>query len=152
MSFHMPKPFILSTIVLVASSYSLSSSRSAYDNDDNPKLLISLASTLTLSVIFVAMQCYGWMQLYSHGFFIDGEPGITFLYIVSGLHLLHAGSGMLYLFYLSIKAFDNWNDPVKCLVYFSNRYERTRLDLISVYWNFVDVLWLVLFLTFLFTL
>jgi cytochrome c oxidase subunit 3 len=93
----------------------------------------------------------GWKSLYDHGFYIDGEVGISFLYIISGLHLAHILAGLLFLLYLTFNAFDNWNDPIKALVYFSNKYEEVKLEVFSTFWHFIDVLWVVLFFTFLFT-
>lgn len=151
-SITIPKPFIVSTILLLISSYSVSQTHKAFLEDNNQRLLIQLALTLLLGISFVVFQIWGWIDLVDAGFFLDGEAAVSFVYILSGIHLLHVAGGLLYLLFLNLKVFDNWNDPVKRLLYFTNRFELIRLDLIAAYWHFVDVLWLVLFLTFLFTL
>lgn len=151
-SFRMPKTFFLSTVLLMISSYTFSFTHRAFEEDNTPLLLGTLTATLLLAVSFTVVQLMGWKTLYEQGFFLNGEAGITFLYIVSGIHMLHLGGGMLYLFYLNLKVYDNWNDPVKGLLYFSNRTEGLRLSLFSVYWHFMDILWLVLFFIFLFSL
>jgi cytochrome c oxidase subunit 3 len=149
--FQVPKVFIVSTVVMLFSSYAVTKIKKAFENDNTKQLLISLSSTLILGTIFCALQCAGWKSMYDHGFFIDGEAGISFLYIISGLHLAHVLGGMIYLFFLNIKAFDNWNDPVHALVYFSNKFEGVRLEVFSTYWHFIDALWVILFFTFLFS-
>jgi cytochrome c oxidase subunit III len=151
-SINIPKPFIVSTILLLISSYSVSQTHKAFLDDNNPRLLGALSLTMFLGVAFGVFQMWGWKELIQDGFFINGEASVSFVYILSGLHLLHLAGGLLYLLYLNFKVFDNWNDPVRRLLYFTNHFELIRLDLISVYWHFIDVLWLVLFLTFLFTL
>ena len=152
LNFHLPKAFILSTIILLFSSYTASLSHRYYREDNAQNLLLSLSSTLLFSGIFVILQVIGWKSMYQSGFYIDGDAGITFLYTITGLHFLHVGAGMIYLFYLSLKVFDIWRDPVRSLLYFSNHFEGVRLELFSTYWHFIDGLWLFLFLTFLFTL
>jgi cytochrome c oxidase subunit III len=148
----LPKPFIISTLSLLISSYTVTLAQNAFRNDDSKKLLLSFTMTLAFTLLFAFMQIIGWTELYERGLFIDGPMGVTFLYIISGLHFLHLGAGLLWQFYLVIRAFDVWNDPVKSLVYFSNRFEGTRIDLFAAFWHYLDILWLCLFLTFLFTL
>ncbi|MBL7924633.1 MAG: cytochrome c oxidase subunit 3 [Bacteroidia bacterium] len=149
--FAFPKSFVLSTLALLFSSYTLSFCHRHYKEDHSNGLLFSLAATLFLSGLFVVLQVYAWKSIYDQGFHLNGNAGITFLYSITGLHFLHTGAGMIYLFYLNLKAFDIWNDPVRSLLYFSNQFEGMRLELFSSYWHFINVIWLFLFLTFLFS-
>ncbi|CAN5403687.1 cytochrome c oxidase subunit 3 [soil metagenome] len=150
--FQMPKAFMMSTVILLFSSFTINNSLKAFKNDETKNLLISLSGSLGLAVIFAILQIWGWKSLYDGGFFLNGEAGISFLYIVTALHFLHLGAGMLYLFFLCLKAFDNWNDPVRALLFFSNKHEGTRIELMNTYWHFIDALWIVLFFSFLFSL
>jgi cytochrome c oxidase subunit 3 len=148
----MPKAFVVSTIILLFSSYLLTLARRAFQTDNSKTLLISLSSTLVLSAAFTFLQVNGWKELYDSGHFFDGAAGVTFLYLITGLHFVHVFGGIIYLLYLNLVAFDTWQDPVKSLIYFSNPVEGIRLEIFSAYWHFLDGLWLFLFLTFLFTL
>jgi cytochrome c oxidase subunit III len=150
--FRLPKSFVISTLSLLISSYAVTKAQEAFYNDNNKKLLVAFTVSIGLTLLFCAMQIIGWTELYDRGLFINGPAGVTFLYIISGLHFLHLGVGLLWQFYLAIRAFDIWNDPVKSIVYFSNKFEGTRIDLFAVFWHYLDLLWLCLFLTFLFTL
>lgn len=149
-NFHFPKGFILSTILLLFSSYTTTLSSKYYQEDNSRNLLLSLSATLFISLLFVVCQVLGWKSLYDQGFYLNGEAGILFLYVITGLHFVHVGIGMIYLFYLNLKVFDIWNDPVRSLLYFSNQFEGVRLEMFGNYWHFIDGLWLFLFLTFLF--
>ncbi len=150
--FNMPKPFILSTIVLLISSYIVTLAQRAFKTDDSKLLILSFTASLGLTMLFTCLQFLGWRDLYDQGFFINGEIGISLVYIITGLHFFHVMCGLLWQFYLSLRAYDVWNDPVKSLLYFSNRFEGARIDLFTAFWHFVDGLWLCLFITFLFTL
>lgn len=150
-NFQLPKTFIISTLVLLFSSYFITFIQRYYKEDNARALLLSLTGALVLSGFFSILQVSSWKTLYDNGFYMDGEIGMTFLYAITGLHFVHVGGGMIYLFYLWLKAFDIWNDPVRSLLYFSNKYEAVRLELFSTYWHYLDGVWLFLFLTFLFT-
>lgn len=151
-SFAMPKSYILSTIVLLISSYTTSLIPRFFKEDNSTGLLLSLTGTLLLSAIFLVLQVMGWKALFTSGFTIQKEAGVSFLYIISGLHFIHVAGGMVYLLFLTVKALEIWNEPVKGLMYFTNEFERFRLELFSTYWHYIDALWLFLFLTFLFTI
>jgi len=151
-SFAMPKSYILSTIVLLISSYTTSLIPRFFKEDNTSGLLFALGSTLMLSGIFMVLQVMGWKTLFTSGFTINKEVGVTFLYLISGLHFIHVAGGMVFLLFLTIKALDIWNEPVNALMYFTNESERFRLELFSTYWHYIDALWLFLFLTFLFTI
>jgi cytochrome c oxidase subunit 3 len=151
-NFTLPKIFTVSTVVILLSSFSLSLANKAFKEDDTTTLLSSLATTFTLSIVFCGLQFAGWIDMIEAGLNFNSHNGVAFLYIISGLHFLHVVGGIIYLFYLNLKAFDIWNDPIKSLVFFSNKYELTRIQLFSSYWHFIDVLWAILFFTFLFTM
>jgi cytochrome c oxidase subunit III len=60
----------------------------------------------------------------------------SFLYILSGLHIVHLAGGIIWLLVLLVKTF-------------SGRITQTNvlpLELGSIYWHFLDILWVYLFL------
>lgn len=151
-SFNLPKPFVISTIVLLLSNFTVTKAQNAFNNDDSSKLLFSIVQTLTLTLVFASLQMIGWVSLYNHDLALHYTAKILFVFVITGLHFLHVCAGVLWQFYLSLRAFDVWNDPVKSLLYFSNKFEGTRIDLFSTYWHYLNILWLCLFFIFLFTL
>jgi cytochrome c oxidase subunit 3 len=78
------------------------------------------------------------MQLEANSIALTGarsNSAASFLFVITGLHLLHVIGGVIALIVVNLKAFsaktDKNNDlPVK---------------LISSYWHFVDILWVYLF-------
>lgn len=150
-NFKVPKSFMVSTIVMLITSYLVVLANRYLKEDHAKGLLLSLTGALLLSGVFSLLQVLGWKDIYDQGFYLDGDAGIALLYVISAIHFLHVCGGMIYLFYLTLKVFDIWNDPVRSLLYFSNKYEAVRLELFSSYWHYLDGLWLFLFLTFLFS-
>ncbi|MBL7914147.1 MAG: cytochrome c oxidase subunit 3 [Bacteroidia bacterium] len=149
--FHLPKAFSVSTVFLLLSSFSISGILRAYKNDGITEIRNRLAGTLALGVIFCFTQVYGWLKLYESGIFLSSNVGVAYLYVITGMHFLHVVAGLVYIALLTHRVATKKNDVVKSLLYFTDGFQYTRLQLISVYWHFVDVLWVVLFFVFLFS-
>lgn len=145
-----PKIFTISTIILLVSSHTLSKAATAFEKDHSNGLLTALSVTFALSIIFTVLQINGMIDLFGDGILLKNS-GSIFLFGLMAFHGLHAIGGIIYLFYLSLKAFDNWQDPVKSLIYFSNKYELNSIQLLSIYWYFSNLIWVLLFMLFLFT-
>jgi cytochrome c oxidase subunit III len=150
-NFQLPKAFSVSTIFLIISSYSISGAVKAFKNDSFDNLKFSLVTTLLSSSIFCVFQVFGWIKLSNAGFFINSNVGVAYLYVITGMHLLHVVGGMFFLIYLSAIVFSKSGDIVKALMYFTDDLQLTRLQLATIYWHFVDALWVLLFFMFLFT-
>lgn len=150
-NFRLPREFTLSTLLLMVSAYTLTLVKKYYTEDNDRGILFSLTGTMILSGLFSIFQLLGWKTMIEQGFYPDKEIGITFVYGITAVHFIHAAGGMIYMFYLWLKSFDIWNDPVRSLLYFSNKYEGVRIELFSSYWQVVNGLWIFIFLTFLFT-
>ncbi|MBK7853739.1 MAG: cytochrome c oxidase subunit 3 [Bacteroidetes bacterium] len=102
-NFRLPKAFTLSTILMLFSSYSVSLSLKAFNNDSFNGVVKSLVITLTLTLLFCVSQFFGWKEMYDGGFFISTNLGVSYLYIISGLHLLHVLGGLGVLVYTTYK-------------------------------------------------
>ncbi|HNR19379.1 MAG TPA: cytochrome c oxidase subunit 3 [Bacteroidia bacterium] len=150
-NFRLPKAFTLSTILMLFSSYSVSLSLKAFNNDSFNGVIKSLVITLTLTLLFCVSQFFGWKEMYDGGFFISTNLGVSYLYIISGLHLLHVLGGLGVLVYTTYKCYNKSLDMVDSLLFFSNKMEYIKLELLGIFWHFIDVVWLCLFLMFLFT-
>jgi cytochrome c oxidase subunit 3 len=149
-NFDLPKIFTVSTIILLVSSHVLSKASTAFEKDHSNGLLTALSVTFALIIVFTVLQVNGMIDLFDDGILMKNS-GSIFLFGLMAFHGLHVVGGIIYLFYLSLKAFDNWQDPVKSLIYFSNKYELNRIQLLSIYWYFANVIWVLLFIIFLFT-
>ena len=148
--FRFPRVFLLSTVVIVASSFSIQRALNHYQNDDSEKLQKSLFWSLMLSLLFVILQIAGWAELYSKGIYISGKPDGSYLYLISGLHALHVLAGLVVLGYYYWKTQRKLEDAVESLLFFTTPKRERQLKMIITYWHFVDVLWIYLLLFFLF--
>jgi len=150
-----PKFFSISTIVLLISSYTLAQAPRLYRTDDVANLSRCLGATLLLGCIFAGLQVLGWRELMTQGVTFNGiaggtYAGGTYIYLISALHVAHLGGGMLFLLALLLRTIHASRDAVRTLVFIRNPYRRLQLRLLGLFWHFIDALWVVLFVVFVF--
>ena len=91
-----------------------------------------------LGILFSYFQIKGWKELTNQGVYLTGEGSNvagSFLYILTLTHLLHLVGGLVGLCIGTIKSKQN--------LYSINNY--LGLELTSIYWHFLTVLWIILF-------
>ncbi|MGH2429238.1 MAG: cytochrome c oxidase subunit 3 [Candidatus Limnocylindria bacterium] len=122
------------TIILVASSFTMQFGVWAIRRADQGKLRLWVGITLALGVTFLIGQLYDYSIL---GFGIrDGIFGTTF-YTLTGFHGAHVFGGAVGLTVVLARALRGQ---------FSAR-NHVAVEAVSVYWHFVDVVWIALFFT-----
>jgi cytochrome c oxidase subunit III len=122
------------TVVLVASSFTMQFGVWAVRRGDTGKLRLWTGITLALGILFLAGQLYDYSQL---GFGIgDGVFGTVF-YTLTGFHGAHVFGGVVGLTILLARALRGQ---------FSAR-NHVAVEAVSVYWHFVDVVWIAVFST-----
>jgi len=90
--------------------------------------------------------------IFSLGFgFPTVNVASSYVYVISGLHFAHMIGGISALGLMIYQHSKVLGDPVKELIFFTNPFEKTKIDLVATYWHFTDVVWLVLFVYFLLT-
>jgi cytochrome c oxidase subunit 3 len=143
-----PVLFIFNTLVLLGSSYTMVRARRCYLNDDTRGYQTNLKYTIWLSVLFMLLQGVAWWWLFHQNIGLNSSTTTGYLYLISFVHLAHVIAGLPFLMLFSRAAKQRMVDPVTVLVYFSDPEKRLKLRLLTVYWHFLDGLWiyLVLFL------
>lgn len=141
----LPGVFWLSTVVLILSSVSLHEAREAFYKERFALYRTCLSITLFLGMVFVGTQGYGWLQMVEQGFTLRSNPSAGFVYILTGLHVVHVLGGLLYMGVLLREATKN-QSYIDSFVYSVNPPNRLKIRLMTIYWHFADVLWLYLFL------
>jgi cytochrome c oxidase subunit 3 len=143
-----PALFIVNTIILLGSSYTMLRAKKCYLHDYTEGYISNLKYTIWLSFLFMVMQTIAWIWLFQNNVALNTSTTAAYLYVISFVHLLHVVAGLpsLFLFYYTAKK--RMVDPVTVLVYFSDPEKRLKLRLLTVYWHFLDGLWIYLVLFF----
>ncbi|PWJ60035.1 cytochrome c oxidase subunit 3 [Dyadobacter jejuensis] len=141
----LPDLFWLSTLVILFSSITLHEANLAFKQERFLHFRIFLGATLALGLIFMVLQASGWYVMSENWVFVKDNMAIGFVYLLTGLHMLHILVGVVYMGMLFQKALKN-SSYVDSFVYSVNPPNRLKVKLVTRYWHFVDALWLVVFL------
>ena len=146
--FQLPHVLYLNTLILLASSVTLELSRQriAAIPDASQRATAStrtllangtywLYVTAALGFTFVLGQILAWRNLAAQGVFLATNPSSSFFYVFTALHAVHLLGGMAGLFYVLRK-----------LVRSGGSAETSGLSAFSIYWHFMDILWVYLLL------
>lgn len=146
---HFPNIFWLSSLFIILSSFTIHQAQKIFYTDNFHVYKRWLAFTLLLSLGFIISQLIGWQDLYQQKIFLNGHPSGSYLYVISGLHIAHLVGGIVYLLLISWEAIRH-TSYVDSFIYSVNPPNQLRLKLLVIYWHFVDVLWIIIFLFFLY--
>ena len=125
----------LLTVILVTSSLVVQLSLRSIRRGDQRRTVVFLGVTIALGVAFLLLQLYDYSQL---GFGVkDGTFG-TLFYVMTGIHMAHVFGGVVFLSLVFGQAMGG---------VLSSR-NHASLAAGAIYWDFVDVVWLLLFTTF----
>jgi len=132
----LPDVFIYSTAVLVLSSICLFLAAKAVRNQQIQTQKIFLWATLVLGLAFGYLQVDAWSALYKSGAtLVNNNAAISVIYIVSGMHLVHIFAGLCFI--LS----SLWGAYTKV----STEKAVFRIEIASIFWHFIDILWIYLY-------
>ncbi|MDO8967722.1 cytochrome c oxidase subunit 3 [Algoriphagus sp.] len=143
-----PVAFLISTFMLILSGYTATKMRLHYQEENIPKLEGSLRNTFFLGVTFTILQFAGWKELTDMGINFTGLPSGSFLYLLSGIHIFHLLGAMIFALILLVQLRKTQEDGIRKLILVTNPFEKMRIRLFTVYWHFMDAIWLILFFLF----
>lgn len=146
-----PKAFAVSTVILMFSSYMVSKVLPSFEKDNLPQMKDYLAATLSLTLIFIISQVIGWLELKKAGLYLSEAPAVSFLVVITGLHLFHMAAGFIILVYYLFRTWRLIQDPVKNLITSTNPYEKVKLEMFTIFWHCMNFFWLLIYFFFHFT-
>ena len=119
------------TLVLLSSSLSAVLAHQAAEAGDGKKAAKLLWATIGGALTFLVVKAFEWTSEITHGFTITSSTFWSFYYTAAGLHALHVLAGGIIMGIVAVAAAKN--------------LELHRVELIGIYWHFVDVVWIFLF-------
>ncbi len=138
-----PEPFelpvylaLVNTIILVTSSFTMHWALQSIKRDNRSGLIAGLALTLMLGFTFLLIQAREYTRV---GF---GPQDLAFgssFFGLTGLHGVHVFVGLNLLLYALIRAARGHYGP--------KAHDHLGVELPGIYWHFVDVMWIVVYVT-----
>jgi len=129
-----PKLLWFNTGVLVTSSIALQWAHSAARRDDLDNVIVGLVGGGVSAVVFLVGQLLAWQQLRAAGYFVASNPANSFFYMITAAHGLHLMGGLVALWRTTAKV---WRGAEMAQV-------RLSVELCTIYWHFLLLVWLVL--------
>ncbi len=119
------------TLVLLTSSLFAVMAHKAAEEGDGPRAAKLLYATIFGGVLFLVVKAFEWTMEINAGYTLQSSTFWSFYYTAAGLHASHIIAGIIILGIVANTARKN--------------RELHRVELIGLYWHFVDVIWIFLF-------
>lgn len=121
----------INTFVLLTSSYTAVLAHQAAERGDGRKAARFLLFTIGGACLFLGIKSYEWWYEITHGYTITTNGFWSFYYTAAGLHAAHVIAGAIAMGFIARDA--------------ARGKELHRVELVGIYWHFVDVVWIFLF-------
>src|ERR1041385_1872827 len=125
----------VSSFVLLMSSLTMVLALAAIQRGDQEKLRAWLMATALLGMTFIAGQVYEFTRFVEEGLSIKSNAAASSFFTLTGFHGAHVTVGILMLLSLFGMSLDGRLPPERAEV----------VELIGLYWHFVDIVWIVIF-------
>lgn len=131
-----PRILWANTALLVASSAFMQFASTALRREQPLHAGRGLLAGGAFAIAFLLGQCLAWRQLQANGLYAAGNPANAFFYVITALHALHLLGGLVV-----------WGRAVARISRGSATLASARLsvELCTVYWHYLLVVWIVLF-------
>ena len=124
-----------SSFVLLMSSLTMVLAVSAIERGDHHRLRVWTAATAALGATFIAGQVYEFTVFYREGLGFTTSRFSSAFYTLTGFHGVHVTIGiimLLSLLFLSLRG----KLP---------EHRSETVEIVGLYWHFVDIVWIVIF-------
>ncbi len=126
----------VNTALLVAGSCGMQLASWALRRGDFQRARVGMLTGGLFAIAFLAGQWFAWRQLQAAGYYAAGNPANAFFYVLTGLHGLHLLGGLFV-----------WGRAASSMYRGRTATDTTRLsvELCTVYWHYLLLVWVVLF-------
>ena len=126
---------LVATVILIASSFTCQLAVGAIRRNDRRGFLRNIGVTFVLGVAFLLLQAYDYSLLFEEGMTMGSGPFGTTYFTLTGFHGAHVFGGVIMLGVVLYRGMAGQ---------FSARHH-DAVEAASLYWHFVDVVWILLF-------
>lgn len=132
------EPWILwvNTGLLIAGSAGMQFASSALRRNNSKQASTGMLAGGVFAILFLGGQYLAWRQLQAAGLYADGNPANAFFYVLTALHGLHLLGGLCVL---------GWAIARMSRERVARDATRLSVELCTVYWHYLLIIWLILF-------
>jgi len=127
----------LNTIILITSSVTMVLAWVALreKNWRNHKIMLGL--TILCALIFLVIKYFEYTAKFSHGIYPSTSTYFGIYFTLTGLHAIHIIGGIIVLLYFFLPGAKMYKTEPERFI--------NRLEVVGLYWHFVDLVWIFLF-------
>ncbi len=122
----------MTSFILLMSSLTMVLAVNAVMSGDTKRMRLWLGATCTLGGLFLAGQVYEFTEFLSEGLGYTSNVSASAFYTLTGFHGAHVAVGIIML--LSAVGYS-----------FRKQLEAEAVEVLGLYWHFVDIVWVVIF-------
>ncbi len=126
---------LVATVILISSSFTCQFAVWAIRRGDRRAFLRNIGVTFVLGITFLLLQAYDYSLLFGEGMTLGSGPFGTTYFTLTGFHGAHVFGGVIMLGVVLYRGMSGQ---------FSARHH-DAVEAASLYWHFVDVVWILLF-------
>ena len=131
----LPRVLWLNTAMLILSSGGMQAALAAVRREQIDRVWIGLIAGGLFALVFLVGQLWAWRQLNETGYFLS-SPAAAFFYLVTAVHGVHLLGGLFVWSRTLVRAVPAGIAAIAV---------RSSVELCTVYWHYLLLVWLVLF-------
>ena len=126
----------VSSFVLLMSSLTMVLALAAIQRNDQRGMRTWLLATALLGTVFIGGQIYEFTTFVEEGMKFDSSPASSAFYMLTGFHGAHVTGGIFMLLsVVGLSLAGKIQGPA----------DARKVEIIGLYWHFVDIVWIVIF-------
>ena len=126
----------VNTAILISSSFTVHWALESIRRENRRGMILGLGATFLLGLTFLFIQINEYVHI---GFSARDDAFGSIIYGLTGLHGAHVFVGLLLLSFATIRAFRGHFGPAA--------KDHLGVEVPGIYWHFVDVMWIVVFVS-----
>jgi cytochrome c oxidase subunit 3/cytochrome o ubiquinol oxidase subunit 3 len=123
------------TFLLLTSSWTMVRALASLQAGNIKGLQRELFLTMFLGAAFVGMMIFEYVELTHHGVTLTSDMYGSAFYVMTGFHGTHVAIGVIWLAWAFYKSLNGHFTPEKYI----------GIEILGLYWHFVDVVWIFIF-------
>lgn len=131
----LPRVLWLNTVMLILASFGMQVARGAVRRAQMDRVRAGLSVGGLLALAFLVGQLCAWRQLTASGYLL-ANPSVAFFYLLTAVHGLHLVGGLLVWSKTAVRMVPATAEAIDL---------RPSVELCTVYWHYLLLVWLVLF-------
>lgn len=130
-----PAQLWVNTGLLVVSSVLFQLARNKVNQEAPKNLLSTFVAGGVFAILFIFGQFMAWQGLQEQGIYLTPNPAASFFYLLTGVHAVHLLGGLWV-----------WSkSSIRLMSGAKTEDVKLNVELCTLYWHFLLVVWLVLF-------